>query len=47
MNVYNPDWVTTPSVSSSFYFSFQIEHSIGNEMSIQNHVNLDRHFTLE
>ena len=34
----NPDWVATHSGSSSFHFSFRIEHSIRNEMSIQNHV---------
>ena len=42
----NPDWVAT-SGSSSFHFSFRIEHSIRNEMSIRNHVNLDRNLTLE
>ena len=39
----NPDWVATHSGSSTFHFSFQIEHSIRNEMSIRNHVNLDRY----
>ena len=43
----NPDWVATHSGSSSFHFSFRIEHSIRNEMSIRNHVHLDRNFTLE
>ena len=40
-------WVATHSGSSSFHFSFRIEHSIRNEISIRNHVNLDRNFTLE
>ena len=39
----NPDWVAT----SSFHFSFRIEHSIWNEMSIRSHVNLDQDFTLK
>ena len=34
----NPDSVATHSGSSSFHFSFRIEHWIRNEMPIRNHV---------
>ena len=36
----NPDWVATDSGFSSFHFSCWIKHSIQNEISIWNHVNL-------
>ena len=43
----NPDRISTQSGSSSFHFSFWIEHTMWNEILNWNHVNMDRDFTLE